>query len=232
MSRSSLQLCLWLVLLAAVGVTAWGPSSSSASASSRRCFRALAPTMATTGPSSFKSSAALQVRSLLSAALPLLVLPALSRAAADAADAADAVGEATSTATVPRPRLTAKEILAGDVAVRREALQEILFTLRLYGPLLEKKEYTAVRSQLRTEPAKSLRKTCRAARKYLDAPAQATFDAAYDRLIDSVARLDVLLLRRTQGEGVEALAGARDSEAEGLLAAVVEDMEKLLALLQ
>ena len=38
--------------------------------------------MATTGPSSFKSSAALQVRSLLSAALPLLVLPALSRAAA------------------------------------------------------------------------------------------------------------------------------------------------------
>lgn len=216
------MLCLCLVLLAAVEVSGWGAAYSS------RRYRS-APTMTTTGPNSFKSKAALQVRSLLSA-LPLLVLPALSRAA-DSTVTADA--DAVPVPATERPRLTAKEILAGDVAVQKQALQEILFTLRLYGPLLEKKEYAAVRSQLRQEPAKSLRKTCRALRKYLDAASQTSFDVKYEALIDSIARLDVLLLRRTQGEGAEAvLTGAqRDVEAETLLGEVLGAMEGLLGLL-
>lgn len=132
----------------------------------------------------------------------------------------------------PRARLTAREMIASDVAIRRDALNEINFTFRLYAPLLDRKEYAIVRSQLRTEPAFSLRKTCRNLKKYLDSPEkQAKFDRVYDELIDATTELDVRCLKRLQGEGVPG-QGVADAELQGVLKRALAAFDEMLDLAQ
>ena len=99
------------------------------------------------------------------------------------------------------PRLTARDLLTSDVSSRTAALSEILFTFRLYQPILENRPNyaTIIRSQLRTEPAKSLRQTCKSLRKVLaSAELQAKFDSYYDGLISAIADLDTECLRIEQ----------------------------------
>lgn len=99
------------------------------------------------------------------------------------------------------PRLTARDLLTSDVSSRTAALGEILFTFRLYESILDNRPNyaTIIRSQLRTEPAKSLRQTCKSLRKVLaSAEAQAKFDQNYDGLIEAIANLDTECLKIEQ----------------------------------
>lgn len=104
-----------------------------------------------------------------------------------------------------KPKLTARDLISNDVTPRTEALKNILFTMKLYTPIIasEPERYPEIiRTQLRSIPSNQLRNTCKALRKYL--PSQSVindFDQIYSKLIEAIGEVDVLCLKKMQGDG-------------------------------
>jgi len=144
---------------------------------------------------------------------------------------------ATSETAAKRPMLSASDLIKQDTAPNVLLLKDILFTIKLYPTFLEKQDpspYAAIRNQLRTSPGVELRKTAKNLKKYLTSPQQvAEFEQKYDALIDKVNELDVICLKRLQGENVPQVSKrdgsvAKDVEMEQLISSTVLDFEQLL----
>ena len=116
------------------------------------------------------------------------------------ASAVDESGSSVSVITA-RPRLTAKGLLANDVAIRTDALRSILFSFKLYENLLETDDFAAViRSQMRLEPARSLRLVAKSLCKVLPSTeTQSAFDAEFAKVLDVLSQIDALLLKGREG---------------------------------
>lgn len=127
------------------------------------------------------------------------------------------------------PELSAAEVIEADVTPKILVLKDILFVLRLYPNLSDQQDYAQLRSSLRSSPLIDLRKTCRKLKPLL-APAakQIEFQAKYDVMIDSVNYLDVVLLRRTQGENVPK-KDAKDTELLAAIEKAANSFEDMLA---
>ena len=132
----------------------------------------------------------------------------------------------------PVQRLTARELLSKDIAYRVQELEGDLFVLKLSDSIIDAEParyFDIIRSQFRTEPVKGLRLTLKALRKYLpSADAQKAFDIKREELIDSIANVDNLLLRRSQGE----LANGGDDELRALLQDLYTRLAALIALVK
>lgn len=96
---------------------------------------------------------------------------------------------------VPTPAvadsLTASELIRSDLQPKIEILKDILFTIKTYPELIDKQDYLTIRSLLRSEPAVSLRVTCRKLKQFLPSKSQQdSFGSAYSTMIDSVDDFD------------------------------------------
>lgn len=126
------------------------------------------------------------------------------------------------------PALTAKDLITNDLQPKIDQLKDILFVIKQFPSYVEKREYTALRGTLRTEPTMGLRKACRKVQKYLSAEDAKKFNAAYVQMIDSVDKLDVTALRRTQNTGIPAKPEAPDSEMLTAIETTVRNYEVML----
>jgi hypothetical protein len=134
----------------------------------------------------------------------------------------------------PVQRLTARELLSKDIAYRVQELEGDLFVLKLSDSIIDAEPtryFDIIRSQFRTEPVKGLRLTLKALRKYLPtADAQKAFDIKREELIDSIASVDNLLLRRSQGELANGNGG--DDELRALLQDLYTRLAALISLVK
>ena len=134
----------------------------------------------------------------------------------------------------PVQRLTARELLSKDIAYRVQELEGDLFVLKLSDSIIDAEPtryFDIIRSQFRTEPVKGLRLTLKALRKYLPtADAQKAFDIKREELIDSIANVDNLLLRRSQGELANGNGG--DDELRALLQDLYTRLAALISLVK
>eukprot|EP01041_Mallomonas_annulata_P010170 gene10170-21199_t len=97
--------------------------------------------------------------------------------------------------------LTASEMIKSDIVPKVETLKDILFLIRTCGDLIDKQDYAGIRALFRTEPASSLRTTCRKVKLFLPSKAeQDNFGNNYSDMIDSIDTLDSFALKRMQGQ--------------------------------
>lgn len=101
-----------------------------------------------------------------------------------------------------KPVLSASEVLRSDINPKVDLLKDILFVVKLYPEYIKNSDYDSIRKSLRQEPTIDLRKTCKKLEKYLPAEEVVPFDKAYSNMIDSMNDLDVLALKRLQGENL------------------------------
>lgn len=98
--------------------------------------------------------------------------------------------------------LTASDVLTADVKPKIDLLNDVLFTIKLFPKIVEQNDYPQIRLSLRSGATTELRKTCRKLIPFLEESKRPKFDKAYQEMIDELDYLDVLCLRRAQGEGI------------------------------
>ena len=112
---------------------------------------------------------------------------------------------AVETSTLPTENkviLTASDVLSADVKPKVDLLNDVLFTIKLFPTIVEQNDYAQIRLSFRSGPTTELRKTCRKLIPFLEEPRRGKFDKAYQDMIEELDYLDVLCLRRAQGEGI------------------------------
>jgi len=98
--------------------------------------------------------------------------------------------------------LTASDVLNADVKPKIDLLNDVLFTIKLFPKIVEQYDYPQIRLSFRSGPTTELRKTCRKLIPFLEESKRNKFEKAYQEMIDELDYLDVLCLRRAQGEGI------------------------------
>ena len=88
--------------------------------------------------------------------------------------------------------LSASDVLQSDITPKINTIKDILFTFQLYPQYIKAGDYLNFRQALRTEPAASLRKSCRSLKPFILPDTQKTYEAAYQDMIEAVNEMDVV----------------------------------------
>eukprot|EP01038_Epipyxis_sp_PR26KG_P011313 gene11313-15175_t len=119
-------------------------------------------------------------------------------------------------------RLTATEVLSIDREPKISILKDIYIVFQSYPSFAENKDYISLRQSLREEPTVQLRKTCRKLEKYLSTDELPSFQRNYGEMIDAVGSMDLMALRRMQGENVP----SKDEQDKEFIAIVNNAIDK------
>jgi len=93
--------------------------------------------------------------------------------------------------------------------------------------LVEQGDYSQIRSSFRTGPTTELRKTARKLIPFLEQDKRATFEKAYQEMIEELDYLDVLCLRRSQNTGLPE-KGKKDTEMLGQIEKLTKKFDTML----
>lgn len=124
--------------------------------------------------------------------------------------------------------LTAVDLLKSDINFNKGELQDMLFVFEKFEDIVSNRDYDLIRSTLRQEPLRTLRKTCKTLEKYLPSKdVQDKFEASYSKMIDAVDDLDYFASKRIRKEDIP-MENKPDTEILNSLKKVISNLNDMI----
>jgi len=125
--------------------------------------------------------------------------------------------------------LTAADLLKSDIEFYTRELKDMSFVLRNVEDIINNRDYEDIRSVLRQEPVRNLRKTSKYLKKYLPSKdIQEKYEVSYQTMISAVDDLDFKATQRFRKEGVPK-EGEQDSELLNILKTVILKLDEMIS---